>query len=111
MREFWRDFSAAIGETKDLRTTRCSTRSTSCSGPHIFPDRGDGANPRTCPTCGTGQLSLKLGKFGSFIGCSNYPECKFTRQLAATGVEGEGDGTSDGGQPGGRFGRDTGQPA
>ena len=70
-------------------------------GPHIFPDKGDGSNPRACPTCGTGQLSLKLGKFGAFIGCSNYPECKYTRQLAASGVEGEGDGSSEnGGQPG-----------
>jgi DNA topoisomerase-1 len=101
MREFWRDFSAAIGETKDLRTTEVLEALNELLGPHIFPDRGDGSNPRSCPTCGSGQLSLKLGKFGSFIGCSNYPECKFTRQLAATGVEGEGDGTSDGsGQPG-----------
>ncbi len=48
---------------------------------HIFPDRGDGSEPRSCPTCGTGRLSLKLGRFGSFVGCSNYPECRFTRQL------------------------------
>ena len=52
-------------------------------GPHIFPAKGDGTDPRACPTCGTGQLSLKTGKFGAFIGCSNYPECRYTRQLAA----------------------------
>ena len=59
-----------------------------------FPDRGDGMDPRICPTCGEGNLSLKLGKYGAFVGCSNYPECKFTRQL---GTEGEGDaaGASD----------------
>ncbi len=101
LRDFWRDFSAAIGETKDLRTTQVLDSLNELLGPHIFPDKGDGSNPRTCPTCGTGQLSLKLGKFGAFIGCSNYPECKFTRQLAVTGANGEGEGTSEnGGQPG-----------
>jgi DNA topoisomerase I len=101
MREFWLDFSGAIGGTKELRTTEVLDALNELLGPHIFPDKGDGANPRTCRVCGTGQLSLKLGKFGAFIGCSNYPECKFTRQLAATGVEGDGEGTSEnGGQPG-----------
>jgi DNA topoisomerase-1 len=101
MREFWQHFSAAIGETKELRTTEVLDALNELLGPHIFPDKGDGSNPRTCPTCGTGQLSLKLGKFGSFIGCSNYPECKFTRQLAATGVAADGEGLSEnGGQPG-----------
>jgi DNA topoisomerase-1 len=101
LRDFWRDFSAAIGETTDLRTTQVLDSLNELLGPHIFPDKGDGSNPRTCPTCGTGQLSLKLGKFGAFIGCSNYPECKFTRQLAVTGANGEGEGTSEnGGQPG-----------
>jgi DNA topoisomerase-1 len=60
-------------------------------GPHIFPDKGDGSDPRTCPTCGTGQLSLKTGKFGAFIGCSNYPECRYTRQLGVS----EGDGEAE----------------
>jgi DNA topoisomerase-1 len=101
LRDFWRDFSAAIGETKDLRTAEVLDSLNELLGPHIFPDRGDGSNPRTCPHCGNGQLSLKLGKFGSFVGCSNYPECKFTRQLAATGADGEGEGSSDaGGMPG-----------
>src|SRR4028118_86674 len=101
LRDFWRDFSAAIGETKDLRTTEVLDALNELLGPHIFPDKGDGSNPRTCPYCGNGQLSLKLGKFGSFIGCSNYPECKFTRQLAASGPEGDGEGsTENGGQPG-----------
>jgi len=101
MREFWRDFSAAIGETRELRTTEILDALNELLGPHIFPDRGDGSNPRTCPSCGQGQLSLKLGKFGSFIGCSNYPDCKYTRQLAAAGPEGDGEGsTENGGQPG-----------
>ncbi|MBY0422550.1 MAG: topoisomerase DNA-binding C4 zinc finger domain-containing protein, partial [Parvularculaceae bacterium] len=51
--------------------------------PLIFPDKGDGADPRGCPSCADGRLSLKAGKFGAFIGCSNYPTCNFTRQLSA----------------------------
>jgi DNA topoisomerase I len=49
--------------------------------PHLFPPRADGSDPRQCPTCNTGRLSLKLSKFGAFIGCSNYPECRYTRPL------------------------------
>jgi DNA topoisomerase-1 len=102
MREFWQDFAAAIAGTKELRTTEVLDALNELLGPHIFPDRGDGSNPRSCPNCGEGQLSLKLGKYGAFIGCSNYPECKYTRQLAATGANGDGEGTSEdgNGQPG-----------
>jgi DNA topoisomerase-1 len=101
LRDFWKDFSAAVGDTKELRTTEVLDALNDLLGPHIFPDKGDGSNPRTCPHCNEGQLSLKLGKFGAFIGCSNYPECKYTRQLAASGVNGEGEGSSEnGGQPG-----------
>ncbi|NEU11296.1 type I DNA topoisomerase [Methylobacterium sp. BTF04] len=103
LREFWKDFSAAIAGTKELRVTEVLDALNDLLGAHIFPEKADGSNPRTCPTCGSGQLSLKLGKFGAFVGCSNYPECKYTRQLAATGVEGDGDGSSEnGGQPGTR---------
>jgi DNA topoisomerase-1 len=56
--------------------------------PHIFPPRADGVDPRRCATCGTGRLSLKLGKFGAFIGCSNYPECKYTRPFSVPGADG-----------------------
>ena len=54
-------------------------------GPHIYPPRADGGDVRQCPTCGTGRLNLKAGKFGAFVGCSNYPECRYTRPLAADG--------------------------
>ena len=63
-------------------------------GPHIFPDKGDGSDPRACPTCGTGRLSLKTSRFGAFIGCSNYPECRYTRPLA---VADDGEDGADGG--------------
>jgi DNA topoisomerase-1 len=101
LREFWTDFNAAIGGTKDLRTGEVIDALNDYLAPHIFPPRADGSDPRSCPTCGTGTLSLKLGRYGSFVGCSNYPECRYTRQLAAPGAAGEGEGTNgEGGQPG-----------
>jgi DNA topoisomerase-1 len=91
LRDFWADFSAALAVTKDLRTTQVLDSLNELLGPHIFPPKEDGSNQRACPSCGTGQLSLKLGKFGAFIGCSNYPECKFTRTLADTNADRLGD--------------------
>ncbi len=81
LREFWRDFIAAVNEIKDLRVTQVLDALNELLGPHIFPAKADGGDPRLCPLCNQGQLSLKVGKFGAFIGCSNYPECRFTRQL------------------------------
>ncbi|MEA2861338.1 MAG: topoisomerase, partial [Methylobacteriaceae bacterium] len=81
LRDFWRDFSGAVDETKDLRTTEVLDSLNELLGPHIFPPKADGSNPRACPSCTDGQLSLKVGKFGAFIGCSNYPECRYTRTL------------------------------
>jgi DNA topoisomerase-1 len=54
---------------------------------HIFPPREDGSEPRSCPSCKEGVLSIRLGKFGAFIGCSRHPECKFTRPLAQSDEE------------------------
>ncbi len=85
LRDFWRDFTAAVGETKELRVTQVLDALNEVLGPHIFPVQADGGDPRRCPTCGNGQLSLKTGKFGAFIGCSNYPECRFTRQFKQAG--------------------------
>jgi DNA topoisomerase-1 len=91
LRDFWRQFSADVDETKELRVSEVLESLNELLGPHIFPPRADGADPRTCPSCGVGKLSLKLGKFGAFIGCSNYPECRFTRQLAAANGSGNGE--------------------
>jgi len=85
MREFWKDFSGAIADIGDVRITQVLDTLNEVMGPHIFPPKEDGSDPRTCPLCGVGQLSLRLGKFGAFVGCSNYngdPPCKFTRPLA-----------------------------
>ncbi|MGE3831511.1 MAG: type I DNA topoisomerase [Parvibaculaceae bacterium] len=83
LRDFWRDFIAAVGDIKELRITNVLDALNDILEPHIFPERTDGAPVRACPSCSNGQLSLKLGKFGAFIGCSNYPECRYTRQLTA----------------------------
>jgi len=83
LRDFWTEFSAAIGATTELRVSNVIDAINDVLGSYLFPPRNDAdgkaVEPRQCPTCGTGQLSLKLGKFGAFVGCSNYPECRFTR--------------------------------
>jgi DNA topoisomerase-1 len=83
LREFWKNFSAAVGETKELRVKEVLDKLDEELGPHFFPanDNAGGKSPRTCPSCADGRLGLKLGKFGAFIGCSNYPTCRFTRKL------------------------------
>jgi DNA topoisomerase-1 len=97
LRDFWTDFSGALDGAKDLRTSQALDSLNDLLGPHIFPARADGGDPRQCPSCGTGRLSLKLGKFGAFIGCSNYPACKFTRVLSPNGQNGAG---AEGERPG-----------
>lgn len=93
LRDFWRDFSAAIENIKDLRVGDVLDALNEELAPLAFPARADGSNPRICPKCSTGNLSLKLGKFGAFVGCSNYPECSYTKQLGADagGTEGATD--------------------
>jgi DNA topoisomerase-1 len=85
LRNFWRDFSSAVDGTKDLTISQVLTALDDDLGRHFFPNDGTGRDPRVCPVCGAGRLSLKLGKFGAFIGCSNYPNCRYTRPLAVEG--------------------------
>jgi DNA topoisomerase-1 len=98
LRDFWKAFSGAVEEIKELRVTEVLDALNEVLAPLVFPEREDGSNPRICPKCGTGQLSLKLGKYGAFIGCSNYPECGFTKQLG----EGNGEGDAAAGEAGDR---------
>jgi DNA topoisomerase-1 len=95
LRDFWKDFHAAIGEIGELRTSQVIDALNDALGPHIFPEKADGTDPRACPTCGNGRLSLKTGKFGAFIGCSNYPECRFTRPIAQENGEDGGEAVGD----------------
>jgi len=87
LRDFWREFIAAVNDIGDLRIAQVLEALNELLGPHIFPEPQDGRDPRACPSCTNGRLSLKVGKFGAFIGCSNYPECRYTRQLADTNGE------------------------
>ena len=81
LRDFWQQFSAAIDETKELRVREVLDALNELLGPHFFHDEGNGRDPRACPSCAGGKLSLKVGKFGAFIGCSDYPDCRYTRPL------------------------------
>ncbi len=99
LRDFWKDFSVAIDQSMDQRTTDVLNALNDMLEPHLFPGKGDGdTNPRACPRCGTGTLSLKLSKTGPFIGCQNYPECKYTRPFAKpqAGADGSMPAADDG---------------
>ncbi len=96
LRAFWSDFSEAVAQTKDLKISDVIDALDADLGPHFFPAREDGSDPRSCPACGTGRIGLKLGRFGSFIGCSNYPTCQYTRKLAVDGGDTPDDTLKDG---------------
>jgi DNA topoisomerase-1 len=85
--EFWKDFRIAVSEIGELRMGQVLEALNEALGPHIFPDKGDGVDPRACPTCGSGRLALKTGRYGAFVGCSNYPECRYTRPIAGAPAE------------------------
>jgi DNA topoisomerase-1 len=87
LRDFWRDFMAAVNGIKELRVSEVLDALNEILGPYVFPKAADGGDPRKCPSCASGQLGLKIGKFGAFIGCSNYPECRYTRQFSDSGGE------------------------
>ncbi|WP_300542442.1 type I DNA topoisomerase [Maricaulis sp.] len=94
LRDFWTEFRAAVDDIGELRIGEVLEALNVALAPHIFPEKEDGSDPRLCPSCGEGTLSLRLGKFGAFLGCSNYPDCKFTRQMGEQDAEPriEGDG-------------------
>ena len=96
MRAFWEEFSKAVEQTKELKISDVIAALDQDLGPHFFPPREDGSDPRLCPACHAGRLGLKLGRFGSFIGCSNYPACQYTRRLAIETGEDEGETLKEG---------------
>ncbi len=103
---FWRDFSAAIGETSELRITDVLEKINEVLEPHLFPPNEEGTNPRACPNCGAGRLSMRTARSGgAFIGCSNYPECRYTRPFGPPGTEQSGIGPE-----GKLLGHDNGDP-
>jgi len=96
MRAFWVEFSRAIESTRDLKISDVIDALDRDLGEHFFPPRDDGTDPRGCPSCHKGRLGLKLGRHGSFIGCSNYPNCQYTRRLAIEGSDEAGDTLKEG---------------
>jgi DNA topoisomerase-1 len=93
LREFWTDFHAKAEEIGTLRTREVLDSLDGALAPFLYPPKADGADPRVCPTCGEGRLSLKTSRFGPFVGCSNYPECRYTRPIGqAEGENGSGEG-------------------
>ncbi|MGV3551870.1 type I DNA topoisomerase [Rhizobium sp.] len=96
LRDFWTQFFAAIEDTKELRVSDVLDALNEALAPLAFPKKEDGSDPRACPNCGTGKLSLKLGRAsGAFIGCSNYPECRYTRPFGAEAANGDGTALSE----------------
>jgi DNA topoisomerase-1 len=90
---FWTDFSKAIEGTAELRISEVLDKINEVLAPHLFPDPGDGSDPRVCTSCGNGRLALKTARSGgAFIGCSNYPECRYTRPLGGDGIGDNGEG-------------------
>ncbi len=83
--EFWRDFKPKTAEVMEQKPSEITAAIDDFLAPWLFPDKGDGSDPRLCPACGEGRLGLRGGKFGAFVACSNYPECKYTRRFGAEG--------------------------
>jgi DNA topoisomerase-1 len=96
MQAFWDHFSKAVEQTRELKISDVIDALDKDLGEHFFPSRADGTDPRACPACSGGRLGLRLGRLGSFIGCSNYPECKYTRRLAIESGETDGETLKDG---------------
>jgi len=86
---FWRDFKPKAGEVMDQKPSEITAAIDEFLAPWLYPPRADGSDPRLCPQCGNGRLSLRGGKFGAFIACSNYPECKYTQRFGQAGAEGQ----------------------
>ncbi|MBA3666475.1 MAG: type I DNA topoisomerase [Sphingomonas sp.] len=78
---FWKDFKPLAGEVMEQKPSEVTAALDEFLAPYLFPDKDDGTDPRLCPLCGTGQLGLRGGKYGAFVACSNYPDCKYTRRF------------------------------
>ena len=95
---FWRDFKPKAGEVMDQKPSEVTAALDAFLEPWLYPPREDGSDPRICPSCGTGRLSLRGGKFGAFVACSNYPECRYTRKFGQGEAEAESEGPQELGQ-------------
>jgi DNA topoisomerase-1 len=93
--EFWRDFKPKAGDVMDQKPSEITEALDEFLAPWLYPPREDGTDPRVCPQCGNGRLSLRGGKFGAFVACSNYPECRYTQKFGQPGGEQAGEGPQD----------------
>ena len=91
---FWKDFKPKSDEVMERKPSEVTEALDEFLSDYLFPPREDGTDPRKCPKCEAGRLSLRGGRYGAFVACSNYPECKFTRKFAQPG------GSADGGEDG-----------
>jgi DNA topoisomerase-1 len=106
--DFWRDFKPKAGEVMDQKPSEITAALDEFLAPWLYPPRDDGTDPRVCPQCGNGKLSLRGGKFGAFVACSNYPDCKYTQKFGQGGDQAQSDGPTELGEgillKSGRFG-------
>jgi DNA topoisomerase I len=87
---FWKDFKPKTAEVMEQKPSEVTAELDLFLAPYLFPEREDGGDPRKCPLCADGKLSLRGGRFGAFIACANYPECKYTRKFAQPGGDDRG---------------------
>jgi len=92
---FWRDFKPKTAQVMEQKPSDVTAALDEFLAPYLFPPREDGGDPRVCPNCGTGRLALRGGRYGAFIACSNYPDCKFTRKFGVAGGEGDAGGNGE----------------
>jgi DNA topoisomerase-1 len=92
---FWRDFKPKAGEVMDQKPSEITQALDEFLSPWLYPPRADGSDPRTCPQCGNGRLSLRGGKFGAFVACSNYPDCRYTQKFGQGGDHAQSDGPTE----------------
>src|SRR6476620_1883644 len=93
--EFWRDFRPKAGEVMDQKPSEITAALDEFLSPWLYPPRADGSDPRTCPQCGNGRLSLRGGKFGAFVACSNYPDCRYTQKFGQGGDQAQSEGPAE----------------
>jgi DNA topoisomerase-1 len=93
--DFWRDFKPKAGEVMDQQPSEITQALDEFLSPWLYPPRADGSDPRICPQCGNGRLSLRGGRFGAFVACSNYPDCKYTQKFGQGGDQAQSDGPTD----------------
>ncbi|HEX6218947.1 MAG TPA: type I DNA topoisomerase [Sphingomicrobium sp.] len=87
LRDFWRDFKPKAGEVMEQKPSEITAALDEFLAPWLYPPKADGSDPRVCPACGTGRLSLRGGRYGAFVACSNYPECRFTQKFGQAGSD------------------------